>query len=352
MIAGRALLKEVVAHTAEGLGVPRRYCRLAKGAVRILTYHRFREGFRRDFAACLDIARFREHLDLLERDYAVVPLAAAVSLSQPGPSVGVASGKPPVAITVDDGFEDNYELAFPELRRRGLSATFFVVARFIQSGEVPWPSRLAAIIAGLGTLDLGDGQVLNVKNEAEADAARMMLFERLKAAEPEKRIGFLDALERRHGLEEARSRLRPMTRLQLREMAAAGMEIGSHTMHHSVLSAVRPDIAGSEIVEARDAIARMTGRTCRFLAYPDGKAGPEVKSMVQASGCEAAVTQEWGLNVGATDPFLLQRIEVPYYECSAVFSARVAGLLRPVGRRPNPGERANARECGAATTCR
>ena len=193
MISGRTLLKEMAAQTWEGLGMPGRYRRCAKGAVRILTYHRFGMGFRRDFAGCLDIARFREHLDVLERGYAVVPLEAAIALSQSGRGLE-ASGKPPVSITVDDGFEDNYELAFPELRRRGLSATFFVVARFIECGEVPWPSRLRAIIAALEKLDLGKGQSLSVSNSEEEQAAGTMLFERLKATDPEDRLAFLDGL--------------------------------------------------------------------------------------------------------------------------------------------------------------
>jgi hypothetical protein len=52
--------------------------------------------------------------------------------------------------------------------------------------------------------------------------------------------------------------------------------------------------------------------------------------MTQAAGYEAAVAQGWGLNVGASDPFALQRIEIPYYESMAVFAARVSGLLRPL----------------------
>lgn len=41
----------------------------------------------------------------------------------------------PVIITLDDGYQDNYDNAFPILQNHGLSATFFVVTEFIDDGR-------------------------------------------------------------------------------------------------------------------------------------------------------------------------------------------------------------------------
>jgi len=330
MIRAKELVKEALLRAANMLGVPSRYRPKPERAVRILTYHRFRVGARRDSSACLDVAKFCEQLDFLRRDYDVVPLEEAVRLARTEGASSRDLARPPVAITMDDGFEDNYLIAFPELRKRGLPATAFVVARFVQAGEPPWPSELAAIVDAVETLRLNDGRTISLTCADDRDAVTRSLFQFLKCRAPKERTAFLCDLRERNDAEHVLSALRPLTRVQLREMAAGGIEIGSHSMHHSVLTNVPADIALAEIVESREAVLELTGKVCRFLAYPDGKWNPDVAAMTKAAGYEAAVSQGWGLNVGASDPFALQRIDIPYYESMAVFAARVSGLLRPL----------------------
>ena len=60
------------------------------------------------------------------------------------------AGQPNVAITVDDGNRSDVELLLPELRRRGLSATFFVVAGRIGNDHfLGWDDLSALTEAGM-----------------------------------------------------------------------------------------------------------------------------------------------------------------------------------------------------------
>ena len=50
-------------------------------------------------------------------------------------TTGAPLPEKPVILTFDDGYRDNYENAFPALRDRGMTATFFVVTDFIDEAR-------------------------------------------------------------------------------------------------------------------------------------------------------------------------------------------------------------------------
>jgi peptidoglycan/xylan/chitin deacetylase (PgdA/CDA1 family) len=71
---------------------------------------------------------FRGHMSLLEElNYDVVSLATAVSRIRDG----APADRPSVAITFDDGWANNLDVAFPELARRGWPGTVFVTTSFL-----------------------------------------------------------------------------------------------------------------------------------------------------------------------------------------------------------------------------
>src|SRR5579859_4203966 len=49
-------------------------------------------------------------------------------------------------ITFDDGYRDNYEIAFPILKAEGVPATFFIATGFVDSPRVPWWDEIAWMV--------------------------------------------------------------------------------------------------------------------------------------------------------------------------------------------------------------
>src|SRR5689334_15185473 len=100
----------------------------------ILTYHRFSHG---DEPAKTSAAAFTEQLAYLRAHYTIVPLSS------------IARGDPPppgsVAITIDDGYRDAYDVAYPILRRFDASATIFVVTDFIDGRDWLWTDKVRFI---------------------------------------------------------------------------------------------------------------------------------------------------------------------------------------------------------------
>lgn len=163
-------------------------------------------------------------------------------------------GKPlperPVIITFDDGYLDNYTYAYPILKKYGMTATIFVVA---------------GTVGGINEFDYSAGrQPLN------------------------KMAGWP----------------------QLKEMAAGGMTIGSHTVRHPRLTRVDAEEAWHEIAGSRRLLEARLKMPVEFFCYPYGNYSGSIAEMVRKSGYRAAVTTVQGLGDFRQQPFTLKRIRI------------------------------------------
>jgi peptidoglycan/xylan/chitin deacetylase (PgdA/CDA1 family) len=286
----------------------------------VLTYHSYSPGWPTGCLHSLPIARFDRQLRWLASTFCVVPILQGLQEVQ----AGQKSPKPRVAITVDDGFHDNFALAYPVLRENNIPATVFVATDFIDTGRPPWPTRLAEIlertrrpiVTGLfnGPLAL----------PAERQAALHHLKLALSIMPPEEREARLQDLRGRLEVPEELTRYPGMSWDQLREMARNGIEIGAHTVHHSILPRVPASVVVEEVKKSRARIEDQLQRPCTQFAYPDGKHDVAARAAVEQAGFEIAVTQDPGVNNAQTDALTLRRVDIPYHDPYSSFRWRVS----------------------------
>ncbi|WP_163268068.1 polysaccharide deacetylase family protein [Chelativorans alearense] len=153
------------------------------------------------------------------------------------------------AITFDDGFLNVFENALPVLRELGFTATgFFVVSQIGGSNE--W--------------------------------------------------------DRVIGVPEARC----MSAAQLREWAALGNEVGSHTLDHVHLPEQPADEARRQIVRSRGMLEDILGEEVLSFSYPYGQEGERCRRMVREAGYRYATTTRRGSAGPGDDVFGLPRATV------------------------------------------
>jgi peptidoglycan/xylan/chitin deacetylase (PgdA/CDA1 family) len=166
-----------------------------------------------------------------------------------------------VVITFDDGYQDNFA-AFNELVRRGMTASWFIVSR-----------------------DIG------------------------------RNAGWQDAGSPKLPLLEA---------TQLREMHAAGMEIGSHTHTHSRLTECDEATLSAELTQSKATLERLLDAPVTSLAYPYGLHNNHVVEAARVAGYAAACTTRSGWAMRDRDPLQIRRVSIFAQDTQGSFARKLA----------------------------
>lgn len=278
-----------------------------RGAHQVLFFHRVPAESDPLMPGELDRAAFDALLGVLRRHCHILPLGEAVQR--------LAADRLPrasLSITFDDGYADNAEVALPLLQAHGLPASFFVSSGYLDGGRM-WNDTVIETLRRLpsGRLDLGDlglGQHQLAEEVAGRRAVLHVLLNAIKHRDPAERQALADAIGGRvAGLPGDLM----MTSGQLRTLAAAGMEIGAHTVHHPILTCLPDAEARTEIADGREQLQDLLRQPVRLFAYPNGKHGRDYDdrhvAMVRELGFDAAFSTEPGVSRRTTDRWQLPR---------------------------------------------
>ncbi|HUN25886.1 MAG TPA: polysaccharide deacetylase family protein [Steroidobacteraceae bacterium] len=241
-----------------------------------------------------------------------------VSLKQVQAHLEGAQRLPPaaVAVTFDDGFSDTYRYAFPVLKRFAIPATIFVTTGYVDSGEPFW-FELAAYLAlrvPPRSLRVEGSEAAFPLGTSAAERRRSLhdIQELLKNLPNARRTAVVGQWARQfqaqieHG---AIAHSRPISWSQVAEMAAAGIEFGSHTVTHPNLTRLSDTELEWELAESKRVLETRLNGAVTALAYPIG-----TRSAFDARVISAAERAGFRLGVsyipGANRQMSLERYEL------------------------------------------
>jgi len=277
----------------------------------ILTYHRF-SADEYDDDGKTPARVFAEQLEYLTAHYDVVPLSRIVeriTAREPFPS-GLA------AVTIDDGYRDAYEVAYPLLRRYGVPASLFVVTEFADRRAWIWTdkARFLARQARRQALktEIGESELRIELNESTSrrDASERVnsVIKRLPDESKEEAIERLSLALGVAIPQTPPEEFSSVTWGQAREMDANGVEIGSHTLTHPILTNVGDKRLRRELSGSKSRLEEILGRQVDQFCYPNGDHDERVQCEVARAGYRAAVTVVNGLIQREDDPLTLRRV--------------------------------------------
>jgi peptidoglycan/xylan/chitin deacetylase (PgdA/CDA1 family) len=178
--------------------------------------------------------------------YHTVDLGAVVDHFQKGKKLPAK----PVVITFDDGYQDNYQYAYPILKKYHFTATIFLVAN---------------TIGGINEFDY----------KVHVQPRNKML-----------------------------------TWNEIHDMSRSGITFGSHTLDHVKLAQVSSKEAEMQISDSKTELEKELGKKVLYFCYPYGNYNQAVEKIVQECGYRAATTTRQGLAGSNLDPYLLNRIRI------------------------------------------
>ncbi len=253
-------------------------------------------------------------------------------------------------ITFDDGWRDNFENAYPILKRFGIPATIFVCSDFVGTTAKFWFHNLlhAVVTRNLGARDLqvaletaAGGKRDNLKIPETLVGVYLLdhflrLAKSLQAPEIDK---LLAAVRPAAGAEKSEWAERRFV-LSWDEIAAMEpdlVEIGSHGRSHRLLTAIPVMEAQQELLESKRILEAKTGRRVRVAAYPNGAYDETIKGYAVAAGYAGAFAVDVG--DGSEDPFAVPRVGLHEGATAGLgggFSRAKFALLLSRARRQTP----------------
>lgn len=254
---------------------------------------------------------FEAHIRALARRFNPVTIAQIAQFArgdQPLP------GRP-VAVTFDDGFADNYDVALPILSRYGVPATFYIMVGALETGNLPWYCRLRYAFSTTRKPYWNDpeGKSHMLKSAQGKESALRIAWEigaKKTGREQEEfvsqleRLLDLDPLKRHDGMMLAWDKVRALRR--------AGHIIGAHTCSHPNLAYVSEDVAKHEIAGSKKRLEEELGEPIEHFSYPHPALNPQwnlrTMEITREAGFKSAVLTQTGPVRLGDEPLALKRI--------------------------------------------
>lgn len=260
-------------------------------------------------------AEFERHMETLARKFNPMTIEDVAQFAKSDRKL------PPraVAITFDDGFADNYEVALPILNRYSIPASFYIMVEAVESGTLPWYCRLryAFNVAKVPEWkDQRSGRTYRLDVPAERKAAQSLSWDTGARLTGSTQLAFVRQVEQELEVEPVNA---PhgfmMTWDQVRGLRKAGHTVGGHTLSHPNLAQVAPSEARSEIMDCKRRLEEKMGEPVEHFSYPHPALNPQWSSqtmeITKEAGFKSAVLTTYGPVRAGDDPHALKRMYTP-----------------------------------------
>lgn len=259
----------------------------------------------------LSEASFSRQIKYLKKNFDVI------NLSEVSERLKIKGNRSAAVITFDDGYQNNYDVAFPILRRELLPATIFITAGIVNTDDTILLCRLHYAFEKSKIKKLEwYGSEYNILNNEQKIEVISLIKKKLKLMPNNQMMAETRKIIVKLGMDPDCSigkniPFRMLSHKAIKEMNDSGfIEFGAHTISHPILSRLSYDEQKKEIEYSINMVEKITGRPCKLFAYPNGMVGDYTNDTIRIlknSEINVAVTANVGINKDTTSLLELYR---------------------------------------------
>lgn len=255
---------------------------------------------------------FERHLKYLKKNMHVIPLDELVDRMQAGKSLNRCC-----SITFDDGWYDNYDHAFPLLKKYDVPATIFLATGYVGTNKWFWPEELSRCIPRIIN-DLRENKIvdetiqiflskLSYNKTVTMECLSERAVDTFKQFKPQVREDLLNQLMTLYPRGEEQRLL--MNWEEAMEMYEEGLVyFGAHTVNHLFLDELEPESITKEILGSQKHVQINLGYNAKLFAYPNGNYSPSIVKFLKENSFHGAVTTRKGFVYCDTPQMEMPRI--------------------------------------------
>ena len=177
-----------------------------------------------------------------------------------------------IVFTLDDGYKDNYELAYPVFKKYNVPFTIYITTSFPEKSAVLWWYVLEDLIIANNQLTLSNGKKYICGTTQEKINAFMEIREIIISFAPNEFLKKLNELFANYSVNWYKySNVLTMSWEDIQKLSQDELvTIGGHTTNHFALNMLSKDEVVKEVLDANQLIELKTGKKVNHFSYPFG----------------------------------------------------------------------------------
>lgn len=196
-----------------------------------------------------------------------------------------------IFLTFDDGYKDNYDIAYPLLKKYSIPAAFFIVTSLPDTNDWLFHDKLRFLVQ--------NGKI--IQDEAEEVLTKLNQGEDIKQE-------FVQKVE-----DEWKNFEMPrlmMNWKEIKEIDNSGFIVGSHTHMHKPLLFLDSSQREEELKRSIEILSHKLNKEITHFAYPNGLYDNDCFKMFNNSSLQFVYTTKPGINKQTDSPYEIKRIGI------------------------------------------
>ncbi|MFT5756249.1 MAG: peptidoglycan/xylan/chitin deacetylase (PgdA/CDA1 family) [Alteromonadaceae bacterium] len=268
------MLKQISRKVGDLLGIYQLKWNKRPNGIYCFNYHRIGDKSKTSFdpnVFSCDSSLFEEHIKFFKYYFVILDTEQLIEL--------IDSGKPIddkyAVITFDDGYIDNYTLAYPILKKLSCPAIMYIATDFISQQILPWWDEVAWLVKNNDPKDfigLPWGLPKNMER-LKLDKQIQLILRAIKDnknTQINEKLQILRSKANKNIASELGHEKLFMDWDMIKEMSRNVVDIGSQTCSHRILSHLTNNEQEHEIIHSKALLEEKTNEKVISLAYPVG----------------------------------------------------------------------------------